>query len=442
MQKKLFSFIVLAAGKGSRMKSEKPKVLHEVAGEAILSHIINKILSLKNRITIDQIVIVLGENSESIKLFLSKNFPNVKIAIQNEQKGTADAVLTTKSLFKNYTGKLIILCGDTPLISTKLLFNLVTISKNFRLGLAAFKTSKPFGYGRVVLDKFKKVTSILEERDANNLEKKISLCNTGIYISETKLLFLLLSKVKFNSVNKEMYLTDIVNIAKKDNIEIGITFSKEIESLGVNDREGLAMVEKEMQVLLRNKAMKKGVTLIAPETVFFSKDTKVSKDVYIGPNVVFGPGVRIAEGVRIEAFCHLEGVTIKRKCIIGPFARLRPGTVLEESSKIGNFVEVKNSKIKKGSKVNHLSYVGDAGIGSNVNVGAGVITCNYDGINKHKTNVGDNSFIGSNVSLVAPIKIGSNALIGAGSVITKDVPNNKLAVERNKQVITRKRNKK
>jgi len=202
------------------------------------------------------------------------------------------------------------------------------------------------------------------------------------------------------------------------------------------------MAEKEMQNILREKAMKKGVTLISPETVFFSIDTKISKDVHIEPNVVFGPGVKIGEGVRIKAFCHLEGVTIKKNCTIGPFARLRPGTILEEYSKIGNFVEVKKSKIKKGAKVNHLSYVGDADIGSNVNIGAGVITCNYDGVNKNKTTIGNNSFVGSNVSLVAPLKVGSNSLIGAGSVITKDVPKNMLAVERNKQVTIKKRNKK
>ena len=199
------------------------------------------------------------------------------------------------------------------------------------------------------------------------------------------------------------------------------------------------MAEKEIQNILRLKAMKNGVTLVAPETVFFSSDTKLSKDVYIAPNVVFGPGVKIGEGVRIEAFCHIEGVTIKKNSSVGPFARLRPGTVLEEDSKVGNFVEIKNSKIKKGSKVNHLSYVGDADVGSNVNIGAGVITCNYDGANKHKTIIGNDSFIGSNVSLVAPLKLGKNTLVGAGSVITKDVPNDMLAVERNKQSIIKKK---
>ena len=263
-----------------------------------------------------------------------------------------------------------------------------------------------------------------------------------MYVSESILLFSLLSKVKLNAKKKEMYLTDIIYLANKDNIEIGITYNDEIDSLGVNNREGLAMAEKEMQNILRKKAMEKGVTLISPETVFFSKDTKLAKDVQIGPNVVFGPGVKIGEGVKIEAFCHLEGVTVKKYCTIGPFARLRPGTVLEESAKIGNFVEVKKSKINKGAKVNHLSYVGDSDIGEKVNIGAGVITCNYDGVNKNKTTIGKKSFVGSNVSLVAPIKVGSNALIGAGSVITKDIPNNMLAVERNKQVTIKKRTKK
>ena len=442
MQKETFSFIILAAGKGTRMKSAKPKVLHEVAGKPIISHIIDKILSIRNNIFIDKVVIVLGKESKEIKLFIENNYKDINIVIQKNQLGTADAVLAAKNTFKNYNGKLIVLCGDTPLITSKLLLGLRELGKNFKLGLLGFKAINPKGYGRIVINKSNKVSAIIEDNDANTIEKKIDLCNSGMYVSETKLLYSLLSKVKLNSKNKEMYLTDIIYIANKDNIKIGITYNKEVESLGVNDRKGLAMAEKEMQNILREKAMKNGVTLISPETVFFSIDTKISKDVKIGPNVVFGPRVKIGEGVRIEAFCHLEGVTINKNCTIGPFARLRPGTILEESSKIGNFVEVKKSKIKKGAKVNHLSYVGDADVGSNVNIGAGVITCNYDGVNKNKTTIGNNSFVGSNVSLVAPLKVGSNALIGAGSVITKDVSNNMLAVERNKQVTIKKRNKK
>ena len=442
MQKETFSFIILAAGKGTRMKSAKPKVLHEVAGKPIISHIIDKILSIRNNIFIDKVVIVLGKESKEIKLFIENNYKDINIVIQKNQLGTADAVLAAKNTFKNYKGKLIVLCGDTPLITSKLLLGLRELGKNFKLGLLGFKAINPKGYGRIVINKSNKVSAIIEDNDANTIEKKIDLCNSGMYVSETKLLYSLLSKVKLNSKNKEMYLTDIIYIANKDNIKIGITYNKEVESLGINDRKGLAMAEKEMQNILREKAMKNGVTLISPETVFFSIDTKISKDVQIGPNVVFGPRVKIGEGVRIEAFCHLEGVTINKNCTIGPFARLRPGTILEESSKIGNFVEVKKSKIKKGAKVNHLSYVGDADVGSNVNIGAGVITCNYDGVNKNKTTIGNNSFVGSNVSLVAPLKVGSNALIGAGSVITKDVSNNMLAVERNKQVTIKKRNKK
>ena len=389
MQKETFSFIILAAGKGTRMKSSRAKVLHKVAGEPIISLIINKILSIKKRIIIDKIVVVLSKESQDIKLFIEENFKDVKIVFQIEQAGTADAVLSAKNIFRNYRNKLVILCGDTPLISSKLLLNLTKLGASFRLGLSGFKSLKPFGYGRIVLDSYKQVSSIIEEQDASASQKKIDLCNSGMYVSESKLLFSLLSKVKFNTKKREMYLTDIIYLANKDNIEIGITYNDEIDSLGVNNREGLAMAEKEMQNILRKKA------------VFFSKDTKLARDVEIGPNVVFGPGVKIGEGVKIEAFCHLEGVTVKKYCTIGPFARLRPGTVLEESAKIGNFVEVKKSKINKGAKVNHLSYVGDSDIGEKVNIGAGVITCNYDGVNKNKTTIGKKSFVGSNVNILS-----------------------------------------
>ena len=400
MQKESISFIILAAGIGSRMHTKIPKVLHKLAGQPIIFHILKNILSLSNRITIKKIIIVLGNESELVKSNIISNFPNIDFTIQSKQYGTAHAVLSAKHLLKNSRGKTIVLCGDTPLISVKLLLDLIKISKTVDIGVSVFKSLNPLGYGRIILDKLGKISSIIEEKDANRHQKNINLCNAGIYIS------------------------------------------KEIESLGVNDREGLAMAEKEMQTILRTKAMKKGVTLVAPETVFFSSDTKISKDVYIAPNVVFGPGVKIGEGVRIEAFCHIEGVTLKKNSTVGPFARLRPGTILEESSKIGNFVEVKNSKIRKGAKVNHLSYIGDTDVGANVNIGAGVITCNYDGVNKNNTSIGDNAFIGSNASLVAPLKVGSNSLVGAGSVITKDIPANMLAVERNKQTNIKKKIKK
>ena len=433
MQKESISFIILAAGMGNRMRSKIPKVLHNLAGEPIIFHILKKILSLSKKITLKKIIVVLGHESELVKNTISSYFPNIDFAFQSNQYGTAHAVLSAKKTLKNTSGKALILCGDTPLISTKLILDLIKLSKKVDLGLSVFKTETPFGYGRIVLNKFNEVTAIIEEKDANKSQKMINLCNAGIYISDINLLFRLLSKVKINSNKREMYLTDIIDIAHNKKIHIGASYSEEIENIGINNRESLAMAEKEMQNIIRSKVMKSGVTLVAPETVFFSHDTKISKDVYIAPNVVFGPGVKIAEGVRIEAFCHLEGVTIKKNSVIGPFARLRPGTILEESTKVGNFVEIKNSTIKKGSKVNHLSYVGDSNIGANVNIGAGVITCNYDGVNKNKTSIGNDSFIGSNVSLVAPLKLGANTLVGAGSVITKDVPSDMLAVERNKQ---------
>lgn len=439
MQKESISFIILAAGMGNRMRSKIPKVLHNLAGEPIIFHILRKILSLSKKITLKKIIVVLGHESELVKNTISAYFPNIDFAFQSNQYGTAHAVLSTKRTLKNTSGKALILCGDTPLISTKLILDLIKLSKKVDLGVSVFKTETPFGYGRIVLNKFNEVTAIIEEKDANKSQKMINLCNAGIYISDINLLFRLLSKVKINSNKREMYLTDIIDIAHNKKIHIGASYSEEIENIGINNRESLAMAEKEMQNIIRSKVMKSGVTLVAPETVFFSHDTKISKDVYIAPNVVFGPGVKIAEGVRIEAFCHLEGVTIKKNSVIGPFARLRPGTILEESTKVGNFVEIKNSKVKKGSKVNHLSYVGDSNIGANVNIGAGVITCNYDGVNKNKTSIGNDSFIGSNVSLVAPLKLGSNTLVGAGSVITKDVPNDMLAVERNKQSIIKKK---
>ena len=442
MQKETISFIILAAGVGSRMHSSIPKVLHKVIVLPIIFHILNTILNIKNKISIGKIIVVIGHEARLLKTNISNVYPDIQFAVQSKQHGTADAVLSAKNMFKNSNDKILVLCGDTPLISTKLLLDLVKLSKKVDIGVSVFKSINPHGYGRIILDKLNKISMILEEKDANYEQKKIDICNTGIYISNVKLLFKLLSRVKFNTNKKEKYLTDIIALAKREKNTIGMTYSKEIESMGINDREGLSMAEKEMQNILRKKAMKKGVTLAAPETVFFSSDTKVSKDVYIGPNVVFGPGVKIGEGVRIEAFCHIEGVTIKKNSNIGPFARLRPGTIIEESAKIGNFVEVKNSKIKKGSKVNHLSYIGDTELGHTVNIGAGVITCNYDGVNKNKTKISNNSFIGSNVSLVAPIKVGSGSIIGAGSVITKNIPDNMLAVERNKQINIKKKIKK
>ena len=442
MQKFSVSFIILAAGTGLRMKSNKPKVLHEIANRPIINHLLEKIFKLKSKLYIDKIIVVLGHGSSLVKKNIELSFPNVDFAFQKRQLGTADAVLSAEKILVEKTDKVIVLCGDAPLVSTSLLIKLIKDSISNDIGIVGFNSINPQGYGRIIKSKFNLVDKIVEHKNASFSEKKINLCNSGILISDKKLLMDFVKSVDFDNIKNEKYLTDIVAIAKNKEKIVNLLIASENECMGINDKEDLAMVEREVQEKLRKKAMQKGVTLIAPETVFFSYDTMIAKDVIIGPNVVFGPGVKIEKEVIIEAFCHLEGVTIKKGALIGPFARLRPGSVIENNVKIGNFVEIKKSTIKKGAKVNHLSYIGDSVVGSESNIGAGVITCNYDGINKNQTIIKDKAFIGSNVSLVAPVKIGKNSLIGAGSVITKDVSDDSLAVERNKQVNIKKRSKK
>jgi len=441
MQKVSVSFIILAAGIGSRMQSAKPKVLHKVANRSLIKHLLDKIYKLQTKIVLNKIIIVLGHEFKLVQKKIQITYPEIIFAKQKKQLGTADAVLSAKKYIKNDLGKTVILCGDAPLISSNLLKKLINNSNSGALGIIGFRTENPYGYGRIVKGKSGYIEKIVEQKEASSVEQKIKLCNSGILIGKTSFLMNLVSNIGYNKNKKEKYLTDIIQIARNKNENVKLFIGNETECMGVNTREDLAMVEKEIQKDLRKKAMNKGVTLIAPETVFFSYDTKISKDVIIGPNVVFGPKVKIEAGVIIEAFCHLEGVTIKKGAKIGPFARLRPGTLIQENAKIGNFVEVKKSVIKKGAKVNHLSYIGDSDVGIDTNVGAGVITCNYDGVNKNKTVIKEKVFIGSNVSLVAPVKIGTGSLVGAGSVITKDVPDKTLAVERNKQVNIKKRSK-
>ena len=441
MQKKSISFVILAAGVGSRMKSTKPKVLHEIANKPMINYILENIVSLKSRILIDKIVIVLGHESENIKKVIKKTFSDISFAFQKQQLGTADAVYSARRLLSRNCDKVVVLCGDAPLVSKSLLKKITQENMSSNLSIVAFNTNNPSGYGRIILNKNNKIEKIIEHKNANEIQKKINLCNSGIFIADKKILLDFVKNVGFDKIKKEKYLTDIVENAKNAKKNVNFIIADQKECIGINDRVDLSMVEKEIQIDIRKKFMKNGVTLIAPETVFFSHDTKIGKDVVIGPNVVFGPNVKVANKVTINAFSHLEGVDIKKGATIGPFARIRPGTLIEEDAKIGNFVEVKNSKIKKGSKVNHLSYIGDADIGKQTNIGAGVITCNYDGKNKNKTIIKDDAFIGSNVSLVAPVKIGKNSLIGAGSVITKDIPNENLAVERNKQVNIKKKKK-
>ena len=416
--------LILAAGKGTRMNSDTPKVMHTLGGTPMIDHVITKAKLLKPF----QISIMINKSL----LGLKKKYPDLEMLLQEPQLGTGHAVQIFQKKNKLNNSKLIVLYGDNPLIDFHDLKNMnEQLAKN-DVVIMGFKPKINTGYGIVVENKGK-VSEIVEFKDASAIQKKIKTCNSGIMAFSSKALQLV-TQIKNNNVKKEFYLTDIVKLSKKYNHKIKLINAKDVKTaLGINDMSELGVAETIMQNQLRKKAMKDGVQMIAPETVFLSKDTTFGKNVKIEPYVVIASKVKIGNDVVIRSFSHIEGAIIKNKVSIGPYARIRPGTILENNSKIGNFVETKNSIVNKNSKINHLSYVGDATIEEDVNVGAGTITCNYDGVKKSKTLIKKGSFIGSNSSLVAPVIVGKNSIIGAGSVITKDVPDNTLALTRAKQ---------
>ena len=418
--------IILAAGQSKRMKSKLPKTLHKVAGLPMLGHVINA----AKAVSPDEMIIVTAPHMDDVKAtFRDQNF-----AIQTEQKGTAHAVLAGLKSCKNLKKDLLVLFGDNPLLQGETLQKLVAEKSKQKLDLIllAFRDEPPHNYGRLVLDSKGNLTKIIETKDANKNELEINLCNSGVMLIGEKILPLL-DKIKSANSQKEFYLTDLIGLAVKEKAKVGFLEGPLEELLGVNDRIELAQAEEAFQYRLRMKALENGVTLQDPTTVFFSHDTKIDQDVIIGPNVIFGPKVSIASGSEIRAFCHIEGAKIGHDVTVGPFARIRPDTILEDISAIGNFVEVKNSKLGKGAKASHLSYLGDATIGFESNIGAGTITCNYDGFVKSHTDIGDRVFVGSNTSLIAPVTIGDGAIIGAGSVITQNVETNALALARAEQ---------
>ena len=416
--------LILAAGKGTRMNSDTPKVLQPLLGIPMIEHVVAKSLSLKPK----KITMLIHKGLK----FLEKKYPKINFIIQEPQLGTGHAVqIFTK---KNNTKKnnVLVLYGDNPLIDEQDLKKVVLHLKNNHICLLGFEQKNNSSYG-VIVEKNNLVESIVEYKDATEEQKKIEICNSGIMGLSSKVLSYIFD-IKNNNNKKEFYLTDIVKISKKYNHLTKLIVAKNSNSaLGVNDMKELSVAEKILQDSLRDKALKHGVHMKSPETVFLSKDTKFGKNVTIDPYVVIGAKVVIGNQVHIQSFSHIENAVIKNKVSIGPYARIRPGTILNDNSKVGNFVEIKNSKIDKFSKVNHLSYVGDADVGERVNIGAGTITCNYDGVKKSKTKIKKNSFIGSNTSLVAPVTIGKNSIIGAGSVITKNVNDNKLALTRAEQ---------
>ena len=421
--------IILAAGKGTRMKSLKPKVMHAVAGKPMVQHVIDTARSLKA----DKIVLVSSPDMAPVRDAMKRQYKEViENAIQQEQRGTGDAVKAARQL-KDFSGTVFILYADTPLIRPETLDAMsALLKKEAKLGLVVLgmEVDMPNEYGRLVVNSKGGVERIVEARDANAKEKAIKLCNSGVMAVRGKLLFPLLSRLTNKNSKKEFYLTDIVALARKDGHNCGVISTSATELLGVNSRAELAVAEATLQKRLRKQAMDNGVTLIDPASVFLSHDTKIASDVIIHPHVIFGPGVEVASDVEIRSFCHIEAAKIDKGATIGPFARLRPGAHIGAAAHIGNFVEIKKAKIEHGAKVNHLSYIGDAYVGANANIGAGTITCNYDGFSKHHTDIGAGAFIGSNTSLVAPVTVGEGAVIGAGSVITEDVEANALAITR------------
>ena len=421
-----FTAIILAAGKGTRMKSEIPKPLHHVAGRPMLSWVIDAAKAAGA----SQILPVIGHESAQLEDWLG----DIKPAYQTEQLGTGHAVLAAADMLEQSDVPVIVLFGDTPLITADTIKRTVThIENGADICALGFEASNPAGYGRFILDDSGTLVQIIEESECKEAERQITFVNGGILAARAPALFSLLRSVKPTNSKGEIFLTDVISEGHAAGLKIASDKAPQTELLGVNSRAQLAQLDAIAQGRLRKSAMEAGATLVAPETIFLSADTILETDVIIEPHVVIGPGVHIASGSHIKSFSHLERCYVGTCCVIGPYARLRPGTHLEDGVKIGNFVETKNSRFEAGAKANHLSYIGDADVGSAANIGAGTITCNYDGFGKHKTEIGDGAFIGSNSALVAPVRIGDGAIIGAGSTITKAVDDNAIATARGRQ---------
>lgn len=419
--------IILAAGKSTRMKSSRSKVLHPVGGRPM----IDWVTALARGAGVEKIVCVVGEGNADVRA--AAEAQGLDIAVQEPQQGTGHAVQCAKDALAGFEGQVVVLYADTPLISGPTLSRVFDAFETHAMSVLGFEAEDPAAYGRLVTEGAD-LHAIVEAKECSAEQLKITLCNSGVVACSAEDLFSACDRVTNDNIKGEYYLTDIVEILRADGKSATVVHASETEVLGVNDRTDLASAEKAFQAVMREAAMKAGVSLKHPETVFFSYDTVLEPDVTVDANVVFGPGVTVRRGATIHAFSHLEGADVGEGANIGPYARLRPGTKLAENTKVGNFVETKKAVVGKGSKINHLSYVGDAELGEGVNVGAGTITCNYDGYNKHKTTIGDGAFVGSNSSLVAPVTIGAGAFLGSGGVVTKDVPDDALALARSKQV--------
>jgi bifunctional UDP-N-acetylglucosamine pyrophosphorylase/glucosamine-1-phosphate N-acetyltransferase len=423
--------VVLAAGEGTRMRSSLPKVLHPVAGEPLLAHVLHAAPSGADA----RLAVVVGPDHKAVADEVRRIRPDAETFIQRERLGTAHAVLAARAAIARGADDLLVAFGDTPLISAATFARMRTpLAKGAALAVLGFQAADPTGYGRLLMDG-KRLVAIREHADASAAERKITLCNAGVMAFDGRTALKILDRIGNANSKGEYYLVDAVAIVRDMGLEAVVIETSEDEVRGINTKAQLAEAEGVMQARLRKQAMDAGVTLIAPDTVYLAADTSFGKDVTIEPFVVIGPGVSIADGAVIHSFSHIVQATIGKKASVGPYARLRPGTSLGDGARIGNFVETKAAILEAGVKVNHLSYIGDAEIGANSNIGAGTITCNYDGFSKHKTTIGKGAFVGTNSSLVAPVKIGAGAYIGSGSVITRDVPDDAMAVERSPQSV-------
>jgi bifunctional UDP-N-acetylglucosamine pyrophosphorylase / glucosamine-1-phosphate N-acetyltransferase len=421
--------VVLAAGEGTRMRSSLPKVLHPVAGQPLLAHVLEAAPHGGGT----SLAVVVGPDHGAVEAETKRLRADAATFVQRERLGTAHAVLAARAAIARGADDLLVAFGDTPLISAETFARMrAPLAKGAALAVLGFRAADPTGYGRLLMEGGKLV-AIREQADASPEERKVTLCNAGVMAFDGRRALEILDKIGNANSKGEYYLVDAVTIVRNMGLEAVVIETSEDEVRGINTKAQLAEAEAVMQARLRKAAMDAGVTLIAPETIFLSADTKFGSDVTIEPFVVIGPGVTIDDGAVIHSFTHMVQSSIGKKALVGPFARLRPGTSMGDGSKIGNFVETKASTLEAGVKVNHLSYIGDTHVGAKSNIGAGTITCNYDGFAKHKTLIGAGAFIGTNSSLVAPVKIGNGAYIGSGSVITKDVPDNAMAVERSPQ---------
>ncbi|MGN7928495.1 bifunctional UDP-N-acetylglucosamine diphosphorylase/glucosamine-1-phosphate N-acetyltransferase GlmU [Sphingopyxis sp. 22461] len=422
--------IVLAAGKGTRMKSDLHKVLHPIAGRPMLLHLMASVDELSPA----KKVVVVGDKADQLEAALAGS---ADLAVQDPQLGTGHAVQQGEGALTGFDGDVLILYGDVPFVpaaTMRAMIDRLNAPDAPAVVVLAFEPADAQQYGRVITEG-NYVTKMVEHKDATDAERAVRLCNSGLMAAKSADLFALLARVTDGNAAKEFYLVDIVNIANADGRHCAVVVTDPYDVAGINSRGELAAMEGEWQARRRVQAMADGVTLIAPDTVWFAWDTELGRDVTIEPNVFFGPGAKIADNVKIRANCHIEGAIVGTGCEVGPFARLRPGTILGEKAKIGNFVETKKAVLGKGAKANHLTYLGDVTVGAGANIGAGTITCNYDGYFKYKTEIGENAFIGSNSALIAPVRIGRDAIVAAGSAVTLDVADGELRLVRAEQLV-------